>query len=333
MSGNKKKRHPLEHFLAGGTAGLVESSCCHPLDTIKTRMQLRKQVPGRRLGPLTTAQRIVRKEGFLSLYKGLSAVYTGIVPKMSVRFMSFEQYKIGFQSVGESYMGLAPVEDYKFGRKVTFFAGLASGLTEAILVVTPAEVCKIRMQGQYHSMMNPEEIANRKYKNVFQTAALVVKEEGLSALYKGIVPTMLRQGCNQAVNFSMYQIFKSAWEDYSGVSELKPWQHLLLGGVSGGMGPTVNNPLDVVKTRLQKQVVIPGEAPKYTGLLQACGVIAKEEGFISLWAGLSPRLMRICPGQAITFMTYEAVSKQVRKSGGRRHKSQTTNTRSLASQV
>lgn len=37
-----KKKKPLSHtLLAGGTAGFVESSICHPLDTIKTRMQLR----------------------------------------------------------------------------------------------------------------------------------------------------------------------------------------------------------------------------------------------------------------------------------------------------
>lgn len=40
---NKKKaKNPLLHLIAGGTAGLVESSICHPLDTIKTRMQLRR---------------------------------------------------------------------------------------------------------------------------------------------------------------------------------------------------------------------------------------------------------------------------------------------------
>ena len=38
-----KKKSPLEHLIAGGTAGFVESSVCHPLDTIKTRMQLRQQ--------------------------------------------------------------------------------------------------------------------------------------------------------------------------------------------------------------------------------------------------------------------------------------------------
>jgi len=32
----------MRNLIAGGCAGLVESSICHPLDTIKTRMQLRR---------------------------------------------------------------------------------------------------------------------------------------------------------------------------------------------------------------------------------------------------------------------------------------------------
>ena len=45
--------------------------------------------------------------------------------------------------------------------------------------------------------------------------------------------------------------------------------------------------------------------------MQAIPVIAREEGVTALWKGVTPRLMRIIPGQAITFMTYEAVSKQI----------------------
>ena len=276
----------------------MESSVCHPLDTIKTRMQLRTQIANAKpIGPLTTATRIVKREGFTSLYKGLSAVYTGIIPKMAVRFASFEQYKAWS----------CDPETGKNSQTTTFFSGLLSGLTEAILVVTPAEVCKIRMQAQYHSMADPMELSQRKYRNVFQTAMVVVKEEGINALYKGIVPTMGRQGCNQAVNFTCYQAFKTQLEEYQHHG-LAPWQHMLLGGLSGGLGPTVNNPLDVVKTRMQKQVIRPDTPAKYTGLLQACTVISKEEGVGSLWKGLTPRLMRIMPGQAITFMTYEFVS-------------------------
>jgi solute carrier family 25 citrate transporter 1 len=73
--------------------------------------------------------------------------------------------------------------------------------------------------------------------------------------------------------------------------------------------------VDVVKTRLQKQVVAEGKTPKYTGLVQSCVVIAKEEGTLALWKGITPRLLRIMPGQAITFMTFEAVSSTMTKWG------------------
>ena len=183
------------------------------------------------LGPFGTAKRIVQREGFLALYKGLGAVYVGIIPKMAIRFLSFEQYKEGLGRVMGS------------GSSTVFLAGLASGLTEAVLVVTPAEVCKIRMQGQYHSMMDPSQMKNRKYTNVLQTAATIVREEGVGALYKGLIPTMLRQGCNQAVNFTAYQWIKRKVLDVQGGSELHYWQSLVIGGLSGGMGPIVNNPL------------------------------------------------------------------------------------------
>jgi solute carrier family 25 citrate transporter 1 len=226
---------------------------------------------------------------------------------MAIRFVSFEQYR--------EWMGPAAQQHGVSASMVTFTAGLASGLTEAILVVTPAEVCKIRMQSQFHSMMDPSQLQKRKYTNVIQTAFLIVKEEGLGALYKGVIPTMLRQGCNQAVNFTAYNYIKREVMARQGTDSLDSWQSLLIGGLSGGMGPLVNNPLDVVKTRLQKQVITPGKTPKYTGLGQACLKIGREEGLLALWKGITPRLLRIMPGQAITFMTYEAVSAQMTKMG------------------
>lgn len=374
-SKQKKKKHPLLQLVAGGTAGFVESTICHPLDTIKTRMQLRRQQstlkairarsslqePGAirsmssladpsisglqltshsrtiskaplsavgssssvlspsgrtvtaSLGPIGTARRIVEREGFMSLYKGLTAVYCGIIPKMAIRFLSFEQYREMIQKlVGPQTKNNGGSE---FLPSVTLSAGLMSGLTEAILIVTPAEVCKIRMQSQYHSLMDPTQMARRKYTNVVQTAITIVKEEGFTALYKGIVPTMMRQGCNQAVNFSMYHLFKAKLLEMQKKSELSPGESLLLGGISGGLGPLVNNPLDVVKTRMQKQVIKPGTELKYKGVFQAVALIAREEGYFALWKGISPRLLRIVPGQAITFMTYEAVSSALTSNG------------------
>jgi solute carrier family 25 citrate transporter 1 len=232
-------------------------------------------------------------------------VYAGSVLKFSIRFVSFEQYREWLTALNNNDRTMA----------VTFTAGLASGLTEAVMVVTPAEVCKIRMQSQYHSMMDPAQMQHRKYTNVVQTAMTIVREEGLSALYKGLVPTMLRQGLNQAVNFTAYNKIKTKVMDWQQTEQLQAWQSLLIGGLSGGMGPLCNNPLDVVKTRLQKQVIVAGKTPKYSGLIQACMLIAKEEGVLALWKGITPRLMRVMPGQAITFMTYEAASRQLSATG------------------
>lgn len=44
-------------------------------------------------GFLTTGVDIVRKETALGLYKGLGAVLGGIIPKMAIRFTSYEWYK------------------------------------------------------------------------------------------------------------------------------------------------------------------------------------------------------------------------------------------------
>lgn len=66
------------------------------------------------------------------------------------------------------------------------------------------------------------------------------------------------------------------------------------GFVSGGLAAcfavTVTNPLEVVKTRLQLQgeLASKGQAKRvYTGVFQALGVIAKNEGIRGLQRGLS----------------------------------------------
>lgn len=71
-------------------------------------------------------------------------------------------------------------------------AGLGAGVTEAVAVVTPMEVIKIRLQGQYHSMADPLEQV--KYRSAPHALYTVVKEEGVGALWRGVSLTALRQG-------------------------------------------------------------------------------------------------------------------------------------------
>lgn len=73
-------------------------------------MQLSKRAraPGAaRRGFLKTGTEIVKRETPLGLYKGLGAVLTGIVPKMAIRFTSFEAYKQGLADESGKVSGQA----------------------------------------------------------------------------------------------------------------------------------------------------------------------------------------------------------------------------------
>lgn len=305
-SKDKKPASAAINLVAGGGAGMMEALACHPLDTIKVRMQLsRRGKDAPRRGFVRTGVEIVKRETPLGLYKGLGAVLTGIVPKMAIRFSSFEWYK-------QLLAGPGKTPD---GGKI-FIAGLAAGVTEAVAVVTPMEVIKIRLQAQHHSMADPLDIP--KYRNAAHALYTVVKEEGFGALYRGVSLTALRQGSNQAVNFTAYSYFKDTlrkWQpELDANAPLPGYQTTFIGLVSGAMGPLSNAPIDTIKTRLQKTPAAPGvSAWKRVSLIAAD--MFKQEGFHAFYKGITPRVMRVAPGQAVTFTVYEYLKSKLEKSG------------------
>jgi solute carrier family 25 citrate transporter 1 len=250
----------------------------------------------RKNGIFSTGSKIIRREGTLALYKGLGAVVSGIVPKMAIRFSSFEMYKGLLNRGNESDPSFTKV----------FVSGLLAGTTEAVLVVTPMDVLKIRLQAQHHSLADPLDIP--KYRNVGHAAYLILKEEGISTFYRGVALTALRQATNQAVNFTAYQYLKNYLLEYQNLDTLPSYQHLLAGGISGAMGPISNAPIDTIKTRIQKSPTIPGQSG-WTRFSTICTHMLKNEGWRAFYKGLTPRLLRVAPGQAITFMVYEKIQK------------------------
>ncbi|KAJ1917803.1 Mitochondrial succinate-fumarate transporter [Mycoemilia scoparia] len=316
---NGKANNLSTHLVAGGVAGCAEALVCHPLDTIKVRMQLKSRHraaaanTSKALGntanivangsatraPVSNSfvgvgVRIVQREGILALYKGLGAVVSGIVPKMAIRFSSFELYK----------SWLRDPETGNVSTTATFFAGLGAGVTEAVAVVTPMEVVKIRLQAQRHSTVDPMDVP--KYRNAAHTVYTIIREEGFSALYKGVTLTAIRQATNQAVNFTAYQEFKAYAKKLQNVDELPSYQHLILGGVSGAMGPLSNGPIDTIKTRVQRTPNLKGESG-WSRIKTVTTELIQKEGWSALYRGITPRILRVAPGQAITFMVYEKV--------------------------
>jgi solute carrier family 25 2-oxodicarboxylate transporter 21 len=57
-------------------------------------------------------------------------------------------------------------------------------------------------------------------------------------------------------------------------------------------GDILNTPLDVVKSRIQNTIKVPGVTPKYNWAFPALGTVLKEEGFGALYKGFIRKTLR-----------------------------------------
>ncbi|XP_051130958.1 mitochondrial succinate-fumarate transporter 1 [Andrographis paniculata] len=288
---NTKSIPPYMKAASGSLGGIVEACCLQPIDVIKTRLQLDRS--GSYKGILHCGATITKTEGVRALWKGLTPFATHLTLKYTLRMGSNAVLQSAFKDP----------QTGNLSHHARLFSGFGAGVLEALAIVTPFEVVKIRLQQQRG--LSPELL---KYKGPIHCAGMIIREEGLLGLWAGAAPTVMRNGTNQAAMFTAKNAFDGLlWNKHEGDGKvLQPWQSMISGFLAGTVGPVCTGPFDVVKTRLMAQSRSGGEL-KYTGMVHAIKTIYTEEGLRALWKGLLPRLMRIPPGQAIMW----AVADQV----------------------
>jgi solute carrier family 25 aspartate/glutamate transporter 12/13 len=76
-------------------------------------------------------------------------------------------------------------------------------------------------------------------------------------------------------------------------------EHFALGGIAGGIGAMAVYPIDLVKTRMQNQIVKPGVPPQYANFVDCFKKVIGNEGFFALYRGLGAQLVGVAPEKAI----------------------------------
>ena len=89
-----------------------------------------------------------------------------------------------------------------------------------------------------------------------------MSESGFGGLYKGYTATLIKQSTNQGVRFLVYTDSAKYLEQYIST---KVVSDLIAGGFAGFCSVMLNNPIDVIKTRMQGV-----DAAKYKGFMD-CG--------------------------------------------------------------
>lgn len=177
---------PLTFSCAGFFAGVTEAILVNPFEVVKVNLQSNRKHIKESPSTFAVTKEIVSKYGFGSngLNKGLSATI--------MRNAVFNSFYFGFYHSVKGYVPARKEPWLDFLTKVTI--GFVSGTIAACLNI-PFDVAKSRIQGSHDST---------QYKGTLNTMHIVYKKEGFRALYKGLLPKVLRLGPGGAIMLVVY---------------------------------------------------------------------------------------------------------------------------------
>ncbi|XP_043679952.1 mitochondrial 2-oxoglutarate/malate carrier protein-like isoform X1 [Vespula pensylvanica] len=277
-------------FAIGGLSGMGATFFVQPLDLIKNRMQL----SGQKTTTFAVATSILKNEGILAFYNGLSA---GLLRQATYTTVRLGVYTWLFEAASKEGQP-------KFIVKAAL--GMIAGCIGSF-VGTPAELTLIRMTAD--GRLPPDQ--RRNYKNVFDAIFRIVKEEGLFTLWRGAVPTMGRAMVVNAAQLASYSQAKQMLLETGRFKE-NITLHLICSMISGIVTTIASMPVDIAKTRIQNMKIIDGK-PEYTGALDVFNKIITKEGPFALWKGFLPYYARLGPHTVLTFIFLEQLNKTYRR--------------------
>ncbi|KAK4899237.1 putative mitochondrial 2-oxoglutarate/malate carrier protein [Elasticomyces elasticus] len=282
-------------FLVGGGSGVIATTCIHPIDMVKVRLQLlgAGARSGKAPSPLDVARNIVAEGGVKGLYAGISAAWLRQATYATMRLGLFDRFlaTLDTRATGKG-------RSLGFGDRA--MASLAAGGIAAA-IANPAEVGLIRMQSD--GMKPKAERAN--YRSVVDALVRVAKTEGVTALWQGAYPTVIRA---MALNFGQLAFFsesKSYFKKNTSMSNLSIT--VAASGVGGFFASYFSLPFDFLKTRLQRG----GHA--YAGMLDCAVKVVKDEGPLRFYRGFGTYFLRIAPHTVITLIVADNINAALRR--------------------
>ncbi|KAJ6664801.1 hypothetical protein lerEdw1_005773 [Lerista edwardsae] len=189
------------------------------------------------------------------------------------------------------------------------FVGAGTAACIADLITFPLDTAKVRLQIQGERKLAVAAKA-AQYRGVFGTMATMVKNEGPSSLYSGLVAGLQRQMSFASVRIGLYDSVKQFYtkgSEHAGIGS-----RLLAGCTTGAMAVAVAQPTDVVKVRFQAQARAEA-GRRYQGTLDAYKTIAREEGIRGLWKGTSPNITRNALVNCTELVTYDLIKDTLLK--------------------
>ena len=130
----------------------------------------------------------------------------------------------------------------------------------------------------------------------------MAKQEGVSALYNGLNPALLRQMSYSSIRMGIFEPIRDMVGGGVPVHEIPFWKRIVAGGTAGAIGIAIANPTELIKVRMQGDKT----RTRYpNGVVDAFAKTVKTEGVAGLWTGVGPNMLRAYIVNAAELGTYD----------------------------
>jgi len=182
------------------------------------------------------------------------------------------------------------------------FAFSCVGCCTAEVLTCPIDVVKVRLQ------LQGQLGAKRVYSGAMNAFWTIFRNEGPTALWKGVSPALARQATYGSLRYGAYEPIKGfLGVDAEGNSPL--WKKIAAGAITGVFSGSITNPVDLVKVRLQANT-----SKNPPGMLQTFKHVCQTDGFWGLYRGVVPASSRTCVGAMSELACYDEIKEGVLRS-------------------
>ncbi|KAH7318542.1 putative mitochondrial folate carrier protein Flx1 [Stachybotrys elegans] len=280
--------------IAGLSAGTVATLVVHPLDIVKTRMQIYRGAAGDQ-----PPSSVALMRSLTSSKQPLATLYRGLTPNLignAGSWASFFFFKKRYESTLAYWRGHSRPTPADF-----FLASALSGATTTVLT-NPVWVIKTRM-------LSSDAGAQGAYPSMMAGARIILRTEGVRGFYRGLGVSLIGVS-HGAVQFAVYEPAKQIYYARRDAAHVDPDAPMsteatvVLSSVAKLVAGAVTYPYQVLRSRLQNYQADERFGRGFRGVVAR---IWKEEGVPGFYRGVVPGVVRVMPSTWVTFLVYENV--------------------------
>lgn len=141
------------------------------------------------------------------------------------------------------------------------------------------------------------------YRSIWHAFGKIVHEEGMGAMYRGLLPTLIGLVPYSAAYYFVYDSITREYRQYTKRRQLDSVETLFIGAFAGLVSSAVTFPLEVARKRLMVGSVAGRSTPRNFG--HTMKIILQEEGVRGFYRGISASCLKVMPASGLSWMCYE----------------------------